>query len=273
MTARLAGLWFALACAVTGCQDPAPGGPSVGTNSNWLRACTAETPCSPDLPACTCGACTVLCATDADCDELWDARCALAQDQAAAAACGSGASSLASGICLPRCAPGSCEPDQACVAEACVLAPLPDVPLCAALGSREAAARAREEELLSRLQALRLAGGARCGDAGVAPPAPALRFDTRLTCAARVLAVDVAEGRSRPPADAAGRTIDQRMREAGYAPRLWAEAYALEARSAQHALELMLSHAESCTRLSGAEFADVGVGSADNVLVVTLGVE
>ena len=59
-----------LACALGGtlasCKQE-PNEPSVGTNSNWLRACVADAECS-GTPTCECGACTLPCDRDTDCD-------------------------------------------------------------------------------------------------------------------------------------------------------------------------------------------------------------
>lgn len=260
-----------LASALASCQEPERTGPSVGTNSNWLRACAAEDPCTAELTACTCGACTMPCATDADCDQLADARCAIGTDPAAAAACRNDA--LASGICLPRCAPGSCAQGQACVAGACVLAALPDVAFCADVEERDGAARESEEDLLALLDELRTNGGESCGDAGVSSPAPALRFDARLVCAARVLAEDLARTRAPGPTDSSGRTTQDRMRQAGYTPRLWADSYALEVTTTAEARDLMLSDPSACARLVDPAYVDIGVGRAGDVLVATIGAE
>jgi hypothetical protein len=268
---RAAGMMLAL--ALCGCGDPRPAAPSVGTNSNWLRACATADQCDDDLPECECGACTRACAVDADCGELEDARCALDADPAAWAACESRAPSFGSGICLPRCQPGSCDDGQACVASACVLAPLPDLPFCAAVAAQDAALRAREEELLVLVQGMRAAGGVTCGTAPASTAAPALRFDARLVCAARVWAADIERTGAASGTDSEGRTGEDRLFEAGYTARAWGDSFAVDATDAARALTLMLADDDSCQRLTGAAYTDVGVGAAGQTLVVSIGAQ
>jgi hypothetical protein len=260
-----------LLLALSACKDEPPAGPSVGTNSNWLRACSTSTECG-DLPACECGACTARCTDDGECDGIEDARCALGEDPAAWAECESRSPQLAAGLCLPRCDPGSCGDGQACVSGACVLAPLPAQPFCADVADPDGGDRTREEELLALLQDLRVAGGAPC-PGGAAAPAPALRFDPRLVCAARVWARELAETQDPAAQDSAGRTGGDRIMAAGYAPRMWWESYALDAPSAVRALELMTDDAGSCGRLTDPVFTDVGIGSAGATLVVSIATE
>jgi len=263
-----------MALALCGCGDPPPASPSVGTNSNWLRACATADQCgSDDLPACECGACTRGCAVDADCSQLEDARCALDADPAAWAECGSRAPSFGSGICLPRCRPGSCDDGQACVAGACVLAPLPEGPFCAAVAAQDAALRAREEALLVLVQDMRAAGGVTCGATPASSPSPALRFDVRLVCAARVWAADIERTGTPSVTDSEGRTGEDRLFEAGYTARSWGDSFAVDATDAAHALTLMLADDDSCQRLTDAAYTDVGVGSAGQTLVVSIGAE
>src|SRR5687768_14690116 len=107
----------ALALAVAGCKASDEGGPEVGSNSNWLRACGVPADCSAEeIPECACGVCTVACTSDRDCSGIENARCALEASAAARSACGA---SAGTGICLPRCEPGSCGEEQACVNGAC----------------------------------------------------------------------------------------------------------------------------------------------------------
>jgi hypothetical protein len=257
-----------LLLALVACKDEPPAGPSVGTNSNWLRACTTSAECG-DLPACECGACTAPCADDGECDAIEDARCALGQDPAAWAECESRSPQLAAGLCLPRCDPGSCGDGQACVSGACVLAPLPEVPFCADVMDWDGGVRTREEDLLALLQDRRVAGGAACPE-GAAAPAPALRFDPRLVCAARVWAREIDESGDAAAQDSQGRDGGDRVRAAGYSPRQWWESYTFDTSSAARTLDVMLSDGASCARLTDPLYTDVGVGGFGDTLVVTI---
>jgi uncharacterized protein YkwD len=267
--AHIALLGLSLSLVIGSCKDTPSEGPSVGTNSNWLRACADDGECG-ELPACECGACTIPCANDGDCDTLDAARCVAFGDPAGQAACVGEAPATSAGMCLPRCEPGSCSKGQACVDSACVLAPLPDVPLCTAVAERTAALRTLEDALLALMNELRTAGGTSCAGGAAQAAAPALRFDPRLLCAARVLAADLAATGMRDLTDAEGRDTGARLRAAGYAPGLWSESFALDARSAERARDLILMDTGSCMRLFDPTFTEIGVGSADGVLVVTL---
>jgi hypothetical protein len=262
-----------LALLALGCGDPERPAPSVGTNSNWLRACASDDQCGGDLPACECGACTVTCNADDDCGELAEARCALGVDPAAWAECESRDPAISGGICLPRCEPGSCGAEQACVAGACVLAPLPDAALCAELGDWDAARRTFEEELLALVQAARMSGGVSCGSAAPSAPAPPMRFDTRVVCAARAWALDIEQTGMPGLTDSAGRTGLERLLAAGHPARLWGDSYAVQTATAAQALDRMFSDAGSCSRMLDARYTDVGVGQVGQTFVVSIAAE
>jgi uncharacterized protein YkwD len=253
-----------LGVALCACGDPQRSTPQVGTNSNWLRACTHDADCD-DVASCTCGACTAECNTDMDCAALPGAHCARAGDPAAAATCpGTSAS-----VCLPSCTPGSCGDGQACVAQSCVLDRVPDVAFCAPVLHATAADRTHEDELLAELQQMRASGVAACGGT----PAPTLHFDPRLVCDARVLAGDMAKTRSPSVTDSQGRTTEQRFTAAGYAATQWGESFALQAASSARAVELMMSDPTVCQKLASAQYKDVGVGVSGDVYVAAFGSE
>jgi hypothetical protein len=173
---------------------------------------------------------------------------------------------------MPRCEPGQCDASQACVDGSCIPLDIPDVPFCAPAEAAEAAARRLEDELLALVQTLREDGGDPCG-ATPASPAPSFRLDPRLTCVARVRALDIAAVGSANLLDSAGRTPEQRLAEATYAQTVWGESYAVAVTSAAQALQLMRADEGSCQRLSDAALVDVGVGVASGVAVVMIGAE
>jgi uncharacterized protein YkwD len=252
--------------------DPAQSpGPSVGSNSNWLRACKADTECD-GAPSCVCGACSFECSRDSDCDMLPAARCALDTDPASVATCDTAPSSAPAGICLPRCTPGSCRDGQTCVAQACVLTPMPNNAFCMPAAHPVVRDRSNADELLALLQDKRTSGGLTCGGTA-APPAPALRLDARLVCAARIFAADLEVTHAPNLIDSQGRQSDQRMQLAGYAPRQWGEAFALQPMSAQDALQIMLADVGTCMRFADPQFTDVGVGSSGSARVISLGAQ
>lgn len=256
-----------IALTLFACGDPAE--PSVGSNSNWLKACVAVKECGGDAPACVCGACSELCSSDDDCEALPGAHCALANDPAASASCGA----QPTGLCLPSCEPGGCSEDQACVSGSCVLAALPDVPLCADVHMQSADDRKREDELLAALAALRSNAGVSCGSATASMPVPAVRLDPRLICNARVLAGDIAAHGVSGLTDSQGRTTPDRLSAVSYDQSLWGESFAIDASNADAALQYMLADVDTCTRLGDARFHDVGVGVAGSTWVITIASE
>jgi len=261
--------WLGIAClSLLGCEGSGkPSGPSVSTNSNWLRSCSDDDPCATTLD-CRCSACTLSCASDADCEALEGAHCASGTGLAVLAACDE--QGATQGMCLPRCAPGECLDGQACVGNACVLAPMPDLAACDPAADSSASLRALEDELLDRLQDLRLEGGAVCGSADPSRSAAALRFDPRLLCAARVLAQDIDATGMTQPLDSQGRSTQDRLMAAGYTSTLWADAFAFDFQGPADALDILLADPLSCARLVGPDYTEVAVGAAGSVLVVTL---
>jgi hypothetical protein len=261
------GVGLLLSALLAGCEPAQKPAPSVGSNSNWLRACDIQKDCGK-IPECTCGVCTAECSSDADCKDLTNARCALDADPAARATCESAGGGAMQGICLPRCEPGDCGQGQACVGGACVLSNLPDNAFCADVLEASVADRTHEDELLALVQDNRV-NGFTCGGAAATAQA-AFRFDPRLVCAARVLAADIESTRMANLIDSAGRSSTQRLTLAGYGATQWGESYAIEASSAAQALAYVLKDPGSCARLSSAAYTDIGIGSSGDVHVITI---
>ena len=255
-----------LLLSVTRCGDPEHSpGPSVGTNSNWLRACSTDADC--DKTHCRCGACSLACASDADCSTLSSARCASGTDAAASSACLTDTATANAGICLPRCVPGGCTDEQTCIAEACVPSAVPASAFCAPASGRSLADRKREEEILLLLEQARTKGITGCT---LATPVQPLRLSTRLLCADRVFADDIEKTRSNAQTDSQGRSATDRFSAAGYTPLMWWESNAVGASSAASAVALMLEDPQACANWTNGTFTDVGVGVAGGSAVVTL---
>jgi uncharacterized protein YkwD len=145
--------------------------------------------------------------------------------------------------------------------------------LCEALPLPDATELGRQDRLLALLQGLRTEGGVECGTAAASVPVPELRWDSRLACAARALAVDMAATRVRSLVDSEGRDTQARLGLVGYSPALWGEAFALVAGDETAALDAMLSDVDSCGRFVNAAFVEVGVGASAEASVVTIGSE
>jgi hypothetical protein len=263
------GLALLLVLLFAACEGPRVA--DVGSNTNWLRSCYEDRDCGDSL-ACRCGICTRDCTSARECEALPAARCVAADDSAAWTLCGSREPALTSGICLPECEPGSCRSHEACVAGTCVPLDLPEVEFCAPALERSEADRAAEEALLERLQVVRVEGNAVCGSDPPSVSVPPLRLDGRLTCAARILSMDLSQSGELGLVDSLGRDTQERMTLAGHGTAPWGESYARGA-SASQALASMMADVDSCQRFVDATFLDVGVGVAGAVHVVTIGAE
>lgn len=256
-------LVFAVAAA---CGDDKTS-PKTGSNSNWLVTCTDESDCASG-GTCLCGACSQECNDNGDCSPLDGAVCSSVDDAARRTQCGG--TEPAVGLCLPGCEPGSCADGQSCVDGACVIAELPDTEFCDPARAPSRAERAAEEQLLALLQQNRVAGSTPCISGETSPPAPPLRLDGRLSCVARVRALDQVETGVTGPNDSEGRNAAERASLAGYDVSMWWESYAYNAASGSQAYDRMLADADSCPELGNAQYTDVGVGTRGDMFVVVL---
>lgn len=266
--ARTASAVGALGALLLGCGEPAPS-PTVGSNSNWLRACGADTDCEGGLE-CRCGACTRSCEADGDCGALTGARCVLEDDAAVRAHCQANAP-LDGGMCRSRCEVGTCPEGWACALGACTPLAMPDAAACAELPAPDADERARQDALIDVVERARQDGTIACAGEAAAPPANAAWVDPRLFCAARLLATSVAAGQASGLVDAEGRTTTDRMSLAGFPEGAWAEGYAVRAETAPEAWSTMLGDDEFCSGAGDAALSSLGVGVSGEAYVVTLG--
>ena len=259
---------FLAFAALVSCSDPASS-PTLGTNSNWFLACSEDGDCS-GTTSCECARCTRACDVDADCNGLDDAHCVSPSEPSALSQCP--ASEPTAGLCLPRCAPGACPEDQACVGESCVSNALPDNAFCAPVAAPDAPDRTQEDELFELVQTLRAEGGVSCGqNAPSVPAGTAVRASAALRCAARVFASDIDATGTQSLVDSSGRNTEQRMSAAGYVPKLWGESFAAGSSSPSDALAIMLGDQASCVALTRDGYSDLGVAHVGHVHVVTLG--
>jgi hypothetical protein len=258
-----------VACALA-CSDPHPG-PQSGSNSNWLRACDTEDACDSSL-GCQCGACTQACKSDADCASLPNAWCVLQAESAAQALCAGSDAWPSSGMCRPRCRPGTCDAGQVCALGACTPLEVPSAGECASVAEQQTEAEAEEEELLEVVERTRLDASIVCNGA-VSPTGAAVRPDPRLFCAARLLAEDLAAHGGTSLVDSQGRDTAARMQRVGYSGTFWAEGFAFGVKDASAAWSEMLASADFCSNAASANLRDVGVGVWNGTYVVTLGAE
>lgn len=243
--------------------------PKTGSNSNWLSACQSDEECGPDT-VCLCGACSSPCEGDGDCASLQGGQCALPSDSALASQCAHTGGSAPGGLCFPSCTPGGCEQGQACIGGACILYPVPQVPLCDAVSVAPAESRVAEETLIELVQQARTLGETDCQQGRTPAPAPQLRARPSLSCVARVLAADFVAGVASGAEDGEGRDAGARLQLAGYSPSLWWEMVALNTPSPGEALARILSEPTYCTVLTSPEPVDLGVGYSGGVYVITL---
>lgn len=252
------------------CESPSSSSP-VGSNTNWLKSCDESAECG-EAGSCVCGLCSRECASSGDCSGVPNARCATESEASARSQCRSEAPALP-GICLARCEPGACGQAGACIDGACVEFPTPTAEVCAELPASDTVELAHQDRLLALVQALRTEGGIDCGNAELSVPVPALLWDARLACAARLLAADMAISRVRSLLDSAGRDSEERISLVGYSQRIWAEAFALGSTDEASARDVILADGPLCSRFVDAQFVHIGVGSAGDALVVTIGAE
>jgi uncharacterized protein YkwD len=130
----------------------------------------------------------------------------------------------------------------------------------------------REDEVLDLINSGRSAGTIVCGGRPGAP-APPLRLDTRLLCAARALASDMEATGGRTTIDSMGRGAVERLALVGYTPRRWSESFAFGASSPGRVLELLIEDTDLCERLADPDFAEIGVGGSGAIQVVIAAVE
>jgi hypothetical protein len=261
--------WALLPAFACGSPDR---GPQTGSNSNWLQTCESNDECGGSI-VCRCGLCTADCGSDDDCGAYDGTRCAAVADPATWATCQTAQPALGAGICLAQCEPGDCGGGRACVAGACVLAPMPAGDFCATVQDRTETDRINEELFLAMLQEMRATEAVVCGTDLTTADLPLLRLDLRLMCAARVFAADLEVTRTDSLVDSQGRDSEQRMTLAGYATTLWAESYVFDSASPDDALSRMLANLESCGGLVDSSLSEVGVGVSGHAYVVTLGSE
>ena len=257
-----------MAVLTTACSDP-DNKPQVGSNSNWLRICSSDTECF-EGGVCLCGACSRSCSADVDCADLEEGACVQAATPAAESQCLGQPSAVPTGMCLPRCTPGSCLQGQACIAGSCVLYELPAVDLCTSVANRSQEDRAAEESLLELVQVSREQGGLDCQSGQLTAPATPFAIDPRATCAARALAMDLDTGSGSGVTDAQGRDGGERLALAGYSGGTWAEMVAVGVTSAEQALSLLTADSRYCSVLTSPAYTTVGVGHVGRIYVVTL---
>jgi hypothetical protein len=110
-------------CSVLGlalsnaCRDDSTSGRSVGTETNWLRACSVDDECG--ALDCICGVCTLACSATSPCPAAPAPESCAESGAALDALCG--ASARPSGMCIPKCANAStCESGLSCVDDFCI---------------------------------------------------------------------------------------------------------------------------------------------------------
>lgn len=259
--------WGSIGCGVPDSR------PRAGSNSNWLASCESSSTCEGNLE-CVCGTCSRECGESADCAELAGASCVEAVAPGVAVACTASATQAVAGLCLPPCEPGGCGLEQVCVDGACVPAPTPENDFCGGLTPPDQRERALADQLWGLLQEAR-AEGVGCGGGTLSAPVARLRFDTRLRCAARALALDLEATREESLVDSEGRSTLDRMALAGYAAGPWAEGFAFVTGDgdAAGALAVILGDPAICPRIVDQTYLDAGVGTSGDAYVVTLGAE
>lgn len=100
---RRGGCWaLCAAWLLCACQPGGKGAPAVGSDTNWLQACTDDRDCGTSV--CRCGVCTLPCTDLAACAEIAAAQICIEASDLSATSCRLGFSEPASfGICSQVC--------------------------------------------------------------------------------------------------------------------------------------------------------------------------
>jgi len=258
---------LAFSGVAVGCNDDPSPSPNLASNTNWLVACNLDAQCGDKL-ICKCGACSRDCSSSDDCRDYSGTQCVAGEEVAAVALCGHTLGWVGHGACLPRCAPGECGADQFCALGICVPLATPDSQFCVARADSDSLRK--EEDLAAAVERLRSAGGINCENGSSTAPLPLLRIDSRLMCAARVLAQDMASTGDHVLTDSAGRDTEARLALAEYHQTRWGEGYAWNVADADAALVQMLEDSGFCTGFNDPALVDLGVGYSGGVFVVTV---
>jgi uncharacterized protein YkwD len=243
------------------------GSGDLGSSARGAVACESSDDCGGSSE-CLCGVCTSACTTADDCAAFDDPHCAPATDPSVTSQCPRGEARF--GLCLPSCNPGGCDGDQSCIAGSCTALLYPATTFCQPGAAVSPGDRAREDALLAAIQTMRAMGGIICGGFAPTTPAPALRVDAALTCAARIFAADLVQSGAAALDDSLGRDTRDRIALAGYEPTSWGESFSRGPSVASDALAMILERSESCLQLNNPALVEVGVGSVGDVLVATL---
>ena len=140
--------------------------------------------------------------------------------------------------------------------------PAPEVPAseyCAAVDGWDPKLAAFELEVLAEINAAREAG-ATCGADEVFEPAPALRMDPALRCAARVHALDMATRDDVDNLDPEGLRYSDRAELAGYAGTARAQNIGAAQQDPEQLITAVLGSAGLCRTLMDPDADEIGVG-------------
>ncbi len=165
---------------------------------------------------------------------------------------------VATALVLPCCdgEGGGGEPTDTTPAE------LPALEPCDAVRDWNADLVHLEQEMLEALEAHR-AQGQSCGGRGSFSPAPRLRLNGALTCAARLHALDMAEQGFVEHEGSDGSTLWDRIRAAGYGFATADEVIAVADLPPEDILNTIWMPREgSCAAVSASSYIDVGLGVA-----------
>ena len=119
-----------------------------------------------------------------------------------------------------------------------------------------------EQQFLRKVNSLR-ATGCKCGNTWM-PPAPPLKWDTKLEAAARNHAQDLSRNNYLRHTDSKGRTIKQRIEAAGYQlsgsrPYSYGENIASGQRSIDRVMQSWIKSEGHCKNLMNPAFRDIGI--------------
>lgn len=163
---------------------------------------------------------------------------------------------VATALLLVSCDDGGEQPSGAALAE------LPELELCDPVREWNAELVSLEQEMLEALEARRAVGQS-CGSRGSYPPAPRLRLNGALSCAARRHALDMAEQGFVEHEGSDDSTLWDRVRASGYEFATADEVIVATDLPPADILDTIWFPREgSCAALSASSYMEVGLGVA-----------
>lgn len=130
---------------------------------------------------------------------------------------------------------------------------------CPGAANASAQWQALEEEVLEKVNEVR-AKGAKCGSKGSFDPAPPLKVNAKLRCAARLHSLDMVKRKFFDHKNPDGESPMQRMKEVGYNGRYAGENIAAGQSTAESVMAGWMKSDGHCANIMNSRYRELGVG-------------